>query len=57
MTDKLLAVLDKERQAPDKGLGARLLRAAKMYAFMKEWALPVFISEDTILNMNRLNIL
>jgi methylenetetrahydrofolate reductase (NADPH) len=35
VTDKLLAVLDKERQAPDKGLGARLLRAAKMYAFMK----------------------
>lgn len=35
VTDKLLAELDKERQAPDKGLEARLLRAAKMYAIMK----------------------
>ncbi len=35
VTDKLLAELDQERTAPDKGLGARLLRAAKMYAFMK----------------------
>jgi methylenetetrahydrofolate reductase (NADPH) len=35
VTDKLLATLDKERQAEDKGLSARLLRAAKMYAFMK----------------------
>lgn len=33
--NKLLAELDQERQAPDKGVGARLLRAAKMYAFMK----------------------
>jgi methylenetetrahydrofolate reductase (NADPH) len=35
VTDKLLADLDQERQAPDKGVEARLLRAAKMYAFMK----------------------
>jgi methyl-accepting chemotaxis protein len=35
VTDKLLAELDKEKSAEDKGVGARLLRAAKMYAFMK----------------------
>jgi methylenetetrahydrofolate reductase (NADPH) len=35
VTDKLLAEIEEERQAPDKGKGARLLRAAKMYAFMK----------------------
>lgn len=35
VTDKLLAELEKEKAAPDKGVGARLLRAAKMYAFMK----------------------
>lgn len=35
VTDKLLAELDKERTAEDKGVGARLLRAAKMYAWMK----------------------
>jgi methylenetetrahydrofolate reductase (NADPH) len=35
VTDKLLADLDRERQSPDKGMEARLLRAAKMYAFMK----------------------
>lgn len=35
VTDKLLAELDKERTADDKGLAARLLRAAKMYAIMK----------------------
>lgn len=35
VTDKLLAELDKERTAEDKGVNARLLRAAKMYAFMK----------------------
>ncbi len=35
VTDKLLAELDKEKGAEDKGVGARLLRAAKMYAFMK----------------------
>ncbi|MGI6065210.1 MAG: methylenetetrahydrofolate reductase C-terminal domain-containing protein [Bacillota bacterium] len=35
VTDKLVAELDKERTAPDKGVGARLLRAAKMYAIMK----------------------
>ncbi|MEL7563517.1 MAG: methylenetetrahydrofolate reductase C-terminal domain-containing protein [Dehalobacterium sp.] len=35
VTNKLLAELDQERTAPDKGVEARLLRAAKMYAFMK----------------------
>ncbi len=35
VTDKLLAELDKERNAEDKGVGTRLLRAAKMYAIMK----------------------
>lgn len=35
VTDKLVADIDKERSAPDKGLEARLIRAAKMYAFMK----------------------
>lgn len=35
VTDKLLAELDKERTAEDKGASARLLRAAKMYAMMK----------------------
>lgn len=35
VTPKLVAELDKERTAEDKGVGARLLRAAKMYAFMK----------------------
>lgn len=35
VTDKLLAELDEERTARDKGASARLLRAAKMYAFMK----------------------
>jgi methylenetetrahydrofolate reductase (NADPH) len=35
VTDKLLAEIDKERTAEDKGVGARLLRAAKMYAMMK----------------------
>lgn len=35
VTNELLAQLDKERTAEDKGLGARLLRAAKMYAIMK----------------------
>jgi len=33
--DKLLEQLEKEAQAPDKGRGARIDRAAKMYAFMK----------------------
>lgn len=33
--DRLLAELDQERTAEDKGVSARLLRAAKMYAFMK----------------------
>ncbi|MDD5169695.1 MAG: methylenetetrahydrofolate reductase C-terminal domain-containing protein [Syntrophales bacterium] len=35
VTGKLLDELDRERANPDKGLEARLLRAAKMYAFMK----------------------
>ena len=35
VTDKLLADIEKEKDAPDKGLQARLLRAAKMYAWMK----------------------
>jgi len=35
VTDKLLAELDQERKAADKGERAKLLRAAKMYAFMK----------------------
>ena len=35
VTDKLLAEIDKERNSPDKGVGARLLRAAKMYAWLK----------------------
>lgn len=33
--DKLIADLEKESQASDKGVEARLLRAAKMYALMK----------------------
>lgn len=35
VTDKLLAQLNEEKNAPDKGVETRLLRAAKMYAFMK----------------------
>ena len=35
VTDKLLAELDRERNDPDKGEGARFLRAARMYAIMK----------------------
>lgn len=35
VTDRLLADLDRERTSEDKGLQARLQRAAKMYAFMK----------------------
>jgi methylenetetrahydrofolate reductase (NADPH) len=35
VTAKLLAELDQERNAADKGLGARLLRAAKLYALLK----------------------
>ncbi|MGF7185934.1 methylenetetrahydrofolate reductase (NADPH) [Desulfitispora alkaliphila] len=35
VTDELLAEIDKERKAEDKGLSARLLRSAKMYAIMK----------------------
>jgi methylenetetrahydrofolate reductase (NADPH) len=35
VTDKLLAEIDQERNDPDKGEGARILRAARMYAIMK----------------------
>ncbi|MCG6537558.1 MAG: methylenetetrahydrofolate reductase C-terminal domain-containing protein, partial [Syntrophales bacterium LBB04] len=35
VTDKLVAELDREHGAADKGVGARLLRAARMYAVMK----------------------
>lgn len=35
VTDKLLAQLEEERKAPDKGKSARLLRAAKMYAIAR----------------------
>jgi methylenetetrahydrofolate reductase (NADPH) len=35
VTDKLLADLDRERNDPDKGEGARILRAARMYAILK----------------------
>jgi methylenetetrahydrofolate reductase (NADPH) len=35
VTDTLLAELDRERNDPDKGEGARILRAARMYAIMK----------------------
>ena len=35
VTDKLLAELDRERNDPDKGVGARILRAARLYAILK----------------------
>lgn len=35
VTDKLLVELDKERSSSDKGEGARILRAARMYAILK----------------------
>ena len=35
VTDKLLAEIDRERNDPDKGEGARILRAARMYAVLK----------------------
>jgi len=35
VTDKLLADIDRERSEPDKGEGARILRAARMYAILK----------------------
>jgi methylenetetrahydrofolate reductase (NADPH) len=35
VTDKLLADLDRERNDPDKGAGARILRAARLYAILK----------------------
>jgi methylenetetrahydrofolate reductase (NADPH) len=35
VTDKLLAEIDRERNDSDKGEGARILRAARMYALLK----------------------
>ena len=35
VTDKLLAEIDRERNEPDKGVGARILRAARMYALLR----------------------
>ena len=35
VTDKLLADIDRERNDPDKGEKARILRAARLYAIMK----------------------
>ncbi len=35
VTDKLLAEIDRERSDPDKGEGARILRAARLYAILK----------------------
>ncbi len=35
VTDQLLAELDRERNEPDKGLEARILRAARLYAVLK----------------------
>ena len=35
VTDKLLVELEREQNSPDKGAGARILRAARMYAIMK----------------------
>ena len=35
VTDKLLAELNTEKSAPDKGVGERMLRAAKLYAILK----------------------
>ncbi|MGP8155155.1 MAG: methylenetetrahydrofolate reductase C-terminal domain-containing protein [Smithella sp.] len=35
VTNKLLSELDQERNDPDKGEGARILRAARMYAVLK----------------------
>ncbi len=35
VTQKLVDCLDQERKADDKGKGSRLLRGAKMYAFLK----------------------
>jgi len=35
VTDKLLAELNMEKNAPDKGVGQRMLRAAKLYAILK----------------------
>jgi methylenetetrahydrofolate reductase (NADPH) len=35
VTDRLLAEIDRERNDPDKGEGARIMRAARMYAVLK----------------------
>ncbi|MGI6119398.1 MAG: methylenetetrahydrofolate reductase C-terminal domain-containing protein [Desulfosporosinus sp.] len=35
VTDKLLAELNAEQSTPDKGIGQRMLRAAKLYAILK----------------------
>ena len=35
VTDKLLADIDRERNDPDKGEGARILRSARLYAILK----------------------
>ncbi len=35
VTDKLLAEINQERNNPDKGVKARIMRAARMYAIMK----------------------
>jgi len=35
VTDKLLVELEREQNSPDKGTGARILRAARLYAIMK----------------------
>lgn len=35
VTDKLLADIDRERNDPDKGEGARILRSARLYAVLK----------------------
>ena len=45
VTDKLVAELNEERQAADKGVGGRLLRAAKMYAVLKGMGYRGSISE------------
>ena len=50
VTDKLLADIDRERNAPDKGARARILRAARMYAILKGMGFSlslIHISEPT----------
>jgi methylenetetrahydrofolate reductase (NADPH) len=56
VTGKLVAELDQERTAPDKGVGARLLRAAKMYAIMKGMGFNGCTLEGTVSSMSRWNI-